>query len=66
MIVESYTFSFLGYLVIFCAASGLFLLFIDAKNMSSSSNKKEYKVSKTFGWIHLLLGAAILMADWFM
>lgn len=61
---RSMSFGLSGYLFIICILCGLFLLFIDAKE--SHVSKKEYRLSKTFGWIHLTLGAAILTALWFL
>ncbi|MCR2807206.1 CLC_0170 family protein [Paenibacillus soyae] len=62
MIQGIFTFGFSGYLFLLFAASGAFLLLIESK--ASGSDRKSYRLSKRFGWIHLMLSLVVVMMLW--
>jgi hypothetical protein len=63
MVMGAVSHNLTGYTIFLCIFCGLLLLLIDAKLYRMSSQKKESRVSRVFGWIHILLGSLLFVVS---
>ncbi|MGO4544667.1 CLC_0170 family protein [Paenibacillus sp. 2TAB23] len=63
MIGESYTMSYLNYVILLCLLSGILILVIDVRSFEIAGLNKERKVSKYLGWFSILIGSILFMAE---
>ncbi|MFX3636577.1 MAG: CLC_0170 family protein [Candidatus Pristimantibacillus sp.] len=63
MFGEGYTSSYLNYAIFLWMVSGMLILQIDVKGFKLSGLNKELKVSRIIGWLNIIVGIVLLLAE---
>ncbi|WP_051250890.1 CLC_0170 family protein [Paenibacillus harenae] len=66
MIGNGYTVGSFSYVIFLFLICGVLILQIDARGYKAKGKRKEQKVSRFIGWMHLVLGAVLFIVKLFI